>query len=197
VVRGGVEPPTFRFSVNGLRRRLPRADAPARLPAARSAPPDQARTGHPPQRTPRAGQGANGQRARAPGRRAQADPTAGRTVAAGCGDGAWPPPSPAVGLWGRAGTRQERSFVASSGSSTLDGTTSRPWFSRLSGEGEGVVSRGRGGRGRMPPTGHVAVKVTVTSAQLRLGVQRATGHGRTACDARRLRPSLENWHEPS
>jgi hypothetical protein len=34
----------------GLRRRLPRADAPARLPAARSAPPGQARTGHPPQR---------------------------------------------------------------------------------------------------------------------------------------------------
>ena len=33
----------------GLRRRLPGADAPARLPAARSAP-RQARTGHPPQR---------------------------------------------------------------------------------------------------------------------------------------------------
>ena len=119
----------------GLRRRLPRADAPARLPAARSAP-RAGPHGHPPQRTPRTGQCANGQRARAPGRRAQAASTAEAP--------SWPVavmvrglPSPAVGLSGRNGTRQERfASLRDRLRRLLMTEPAAPGFWCLSGEGE-------------------------------------------------------------
>jgi len=127
----------------GLRRRLPRADAPARLPAARSAPP-----GRPARDTRRNGPRELAEAQTVNGREHQGDepePTEPR------GELSWPV---AVMVRGLPLTRRgivgpsrnpSRAPTASSGSSTLDGTTSRPWFSRLSGEGGGVVS----GRARL------------------------------------------------
>jgi hypothetical protein len=131
----------------GLRRRLPRADAPARLPAARSAPradPHGAPAATDPASWPRRqrSKGAS-TRATSPSR-----PNRGELPVAGCGDGAWPPPSPAVGLSGRNGTRKERLRRPSDRLRRLLTEPAPPGFRRLSGEGGGVVSEPRDRRGR-------------------------------------------------
>jgi hypothetical protein len=101
---------------------------------------------------PRADEPRGRERTSPPGRRRQAAIEPREAVVASCGDGAWPPPSPAVGLYGQSGTRQERLRRPPDRAKPARPLTEPvpPGFWRLSGEGGGVVSGHRGRRGRCP-----------------------------------------------